>query len=96
MFGSTQRAKLLQLRQKTDQELIRLVTNRLQSAAQKARQIADASGEAPSAGAEKAYKDVAALVGVISSVSESERTRLETELGELRRLLDQQRRQRAA
>ena len=96
MFGSTQRAKLLQLRQKTDQELIRLVTNRLQSATQKARQIVDGNVEVHSAGAEKAHADAAALVGVISSASEGERTRLENELKELRRLLDQQRRQRAA
>jgi hypothetical protein len=96
MFGSTQRAKLLQLRQKTDQELIRLVTNRLQSATQKARQIVDGNVEVPSASAEKAHADTAALVSVISSASEGERIRLENELKELRRLLDQQRRQRAA
>jgi lipopolysaccharide export system protein LptA len=96
MFGSTQRAKLLQLRQKTDQELIRLVTNRLQSATQKARQIVDGNVEVSSASAEKAHADTAALVSVISSASEGERIRLENELKELRRLLDQQRRQRAA
>jgi hypothetical protein len=96
MFGCTQRAKLLQLRQKTDQELIRLVTNRLQSATQKARQIAEGNSEVLSAGAEKAYADAAALVSVISPVSEGERIRLEKELGELRRLLDQRSRQRAA
>jgi hypothetical protein len=96
MFGSTQRAKLLQLRQKTDHELARLVTNRLQSATQKARLIAEGNSEVVSADAEQAYADAAVLVRIIGSASGGERLRLETELGELRRLLDQHPRQRAA
>ena len=96
MFGCTQRAKLLELRQKTDQELIRLVTNRLKSATTQAQRFAEASSDALYTGAEKSYKDAAVLVGVISSASEAERARLEKELGELRRLLDQRGRQQAA
>ena len=96
MFGCTQRAKLLELRQKTDQELIRLVTNRLQSATTQAQRFSEAASDALYMSAEETYTDAAVLVGVISSASDGERARLEKELGELRRLLDQRRRQQAA
>ena len=44
----------------------------------------------------RAYADAAVLVPVISSASGEERARLENQLGQLRRLLDQHRRQQAA
>ena len=88
--------KLIELRSKTDRQLVAFITSRLDVGLTYARLVADlgsdnnwASAEAFQASAVKAYDEVRALLPWIDDVTRAERRRLESKLEQLRELLDE-------
>jgi hypothetical protein len=88
--------KLLELRSKTDRQLLALITSRLDFGLTYARLVLDpgsdsnwASAEAFRASAVRAYEEVRGLLPWLSDVTKAERGRLELKLEQLRELLDE-------
>ena len=88
--------KLIELRSKTDRQLVAIITSRLDVGLHYARLVPDpgsdsnwASAEAFQASAEKAYDEVRALLPWVYDVTRAERRRLESKLEQLRELLDE-------
>jgi hypothetical protein len=88
--------KLLQLRSKTDRQLIAFITSRLNAGLNYARLVIEprsdsdwASAEAFHAGAAKACDEVGALLPWVNDVTNAERRRLELKLEQLRELLNE-------
>jgi hypothetical protein len=88
--------KLLELRSKTDRQLVALITSRLDAGLNYARLVTSpgpdvswASSETFQASAARAYDEVCALLPWVSDVTRAERLRLESKLEQLRELLDE-------
>jgi hypothetical protein len=88
--------RLLELRSKTDRQLVALITSRLDAGLNYARlvtstgpDVSGASVEAFQAHAVKAYDEVSALLPWVSDVTRADRQRLESKLEQLRELLDE-------
>jgi hypothetical protein len=89
-------SKLIELRSKTDRQLVQFITSRLDAGLDAARLLADvgyhinwASVEAYQASATKAYEEARALLPWVTEVTRLERRRLELKLEQLRELLDE-------
>jgi hypothetical protein len=87
--------KLIELRSKTDRQLIVLITNRLDAGLTYARLVVNlgsshnrASGEAFQTDALEAYDEVRALLPWVS-LTQAERRRLELKMDQLRDLLNE-------
>jgi len=87
--------KLVELHAKTDRQLVRFITSRLEVGLNSAGLIASlelhnqwTSTETLAAGAEKAYEEVRALLPWVDGVTWAERRRLESQLEQLRELLN--------
>lgn len=80
-------SKLAYLRAKTDRQLTALITRRLDDALALARGRRYL-GDEFCRPAEAAYRDASRLLPLIFYASKAERTRLESAMAELRRLLD--------
>jgi hypothetical protein len=86
--------KLIELRSKTDRQLVAFINSRLNAGLSYARLVAApesdsrwASTEAFQAGAVKAYDEVRALLPWVKDITMAERRRLELKLEQLRELL---------
>jgi hypothetical protein len=87
--------KLIELRSKTDRQLVVFITSRLDAGLTYARMVVDpgsdsnwASAEAFQSNAIKAYEEVRALLPWVS-VTQAERRRLELKMEQLRDLLNE-------
>jgi len=96
MNGRPEFTKLIELRSKTDRQLVALINSRLDAGLTCARLVTDpgsdskwASAEAFQAGAIRAHDEVRALLPWVNDVTMSERRRLELKLEQLRELLDE-------
>jgi hypothetical protein len=88
--------KLVELRSKTDRQLVRFITSRLDVGLNYARLVADpesdcgwASAEAFRSRAAKAYEEARSLLPWVNDLTSAERRRLETKLEQLRELLEE-------
>lgn len=88
--------KLIELRSKTDRQLVAFITNRLEAGLSYARLVAGpevdsnwASAETFEANALKAYDEVRALLPWVHDMSKLEHRRLEVKLEQLRDLLEE-------
>jgi hypothetical protein len=82
MNGTAQTLKLLELRAKTDRQLLQLISVRLHTALRLAK------NRECVAEAEDIHREVSALLPWVWGVSGAERRELESATGDLRRLLD--------
>lgn len=96
MNSRPESTKLVELRSKTDRQLVAFITSRLDFGLNYARLVADpesdsnwTSAEAFQATAAKAYDEVRALLPWVNDVTKAERRRLESKLEQLRELLDE-------
>ena len=88
--------KLIELRSKTDRQLVAFINSRLDVGLTYARLLTGtgpdsnwASVESLHAGAIRAYDEVRALLPWVNDVTKAERRRLELKLEQLRELLDE-------
>jgi hypothetical protein len=86
--------KLDELRSKTDRQLVRFITSRLDVGLNYARLVADpeagwASAEAFQSRAAKAYDEARSLLPWVNDLSKAERRRLESKLQQLGELLEE-------
>ena len=88
--------KLIELRSKTDRQLIQFITRRIDAGLNYARLLADpaadigwSSVESFQINATNAYAEVHALLPWVDDITRTERQRLESKLENLRELLDE-------
>src|SRR5580693_9398115 len=88
--------KLVELRSKTDRQLVRFITSRLDVGLNYARLVADpesdrswVSAEAFESRAAKAYEEARSLLPWVQDLSNAERRRLESKLEQLGELLEE-------
>jgi len=88
--------KLIELRSKTDRQLVAIITSRLDFGLNYAKLVNRpnpdsnwASAETFQTGAAKAYDEVRALLPWVNGVTKAERQRLEAKLEQLRELRDE-------
>ena len=96
MNSRSELTKLIELRSKTDRQLLALITSRLDAGLNYARlvtspdpEVSWTSSETFQASAARAYDEVCALLPWVSDVTRAERRRLESKLEQLRELLDE-------
>jgi hypothetical protein len=96
MNNRPEATKFLELRSKTDRQLVQFIHNRLDVGLNHARILADpgtdfnwTSVDSIQASARKSYEEVCALLPWVGGVTWTERRRLESKLEDLRELLDE-------
>jgi hypothetical protein len=91
MNSRPESSKLVELRSKTDRQLVQLLHNRLESGLHNAQMAADAENHWSATkgflAGERVYNEVSALLPWVENVTRQERRRLELELDRLRVLL---------
>jgi hypothetical protein len=82
MMNGLEEQKLIELRGKTDRQLIALISNEIDRGLESVRRHSDY------AGGERVYREVSTLLPVAYGASRAERRRLERELAELGELVN--------